>query len=217
MIKKKNPKCKIIAYCHGGLPSVPIEYVYNRLIDEIYVHSKIEKQILKNFFGWKKSKIFVSKSFRHFDNKKINSNKFYLPYSFNYDYKLEENLNILSQEYDLSSIKIASHPFSKNNINQKKLIDYFSKIKKITPKTRKNPDNIAIFLGVTGSILEALQNKLTVIHVTNNPHFELYSNFLWRNIKIKKISERIFVYKLKKKDNLIKYSPINYFIKKHRL
>ena len=217
LIKKKNPKCKIIAYCHGGLPSVPIEYVYNRLIDEIYVHSKIEKQILKNFFGWKKSKIFVSKSFRHFDNKKINSNKFYLPYSFNYDYKLEENLNILSQEYDLSSIKISSHPFSKNNINQKKLIDYFSKIKKITPKTRKNPDNIAIFLGVTGSILEALQNKLTVIHVTNNPHFELYSNFLWRNIKIKKISERIFVYKLKKKDNLIKYSPINYFIKKHRL
>ena len=72
-------------------------------------------------------------------------------------------------------------------------------------------------MGVTGSILEALQNKLTVIHVTNNPHFELYSNFLWKNIKIKKISKRIFVYKLKKKNNLIQYSSINYFIKKHKL
>lgn len=216
-IKEKNPKCQIVAYCHGGLPSVPIEYVHHRLIDKIYVHSKTEKQILNNFFGWKKSKIFVSKSFRHIDKKKINSNKFYLPYSFNYDYKLEKNLNFLSQEYDLSSIKIVSHPFSKNTINQKKLIDYFNKIKKISSKSRKNRDKLAIFLGVTGSILEALQNKLTVIHVTNNPHFELYSNLLWKNIKIKKISKRIFVYKLKRKHNLIQYSSVNYFIKKHRL
>ena len=81
----------------------------------------------------------------------------------------------------------------------------------------KKQDNIAIFLGVTGSILEALQNKLTVIHVTNNPQFELYSDFLWKNILVKKISSRIFVYKLKEKTTLIKYSNKNYFIKKNKL
>ncbi len=217
LIKEKNPKSQIIAYCHGGLPSVPIEYVHNKLIDKIYVHSKIEKQILNVFFGWKNSKIFVSKSFRHFNKKKITSNKFYLPYSFDYDYKLQENLNFLSKKYDLRSIKIVSHPFSKNSLNEKRLINHFYRIKKKQYKISKNRSKIAIFLGVTGSILEALQNKLTVIHVTNNPHFELYSNFLWKNIEVKKLSKRIFVYKLKKKNNLIQYSSINYFIRKHRL
>ena len=69
-IKKKNPNCKVIAYCHGGLPSLPIEYFDNKLVDKIYVHSQVEKNILHNFFGWKKKKIILTKSFRHYNKKK---------------------------------------------------------------------------------------------------------------------------------------------------
>ena len=217
LIKKKNPNCKVIAYCHGGLPSLPIEYFDNKLVDKIYVHSQVEKNILNNFFGWKKKKIVLTKSFRHYDKKKICSNNFYLPYNFNFNFSLKDDLDFISSKYNLRLTKIVSHPFSRNSINQKKIKDYFNKIKKKNNLIVKKQDNIAIFLGVTGSILEALQNKLTVIHVTNNPQFELYSNFLWKNILVKKISSRIFVYKLKEKNNLIKYSNKNYFIKKNKL
>ena len=217
VIKKKNPSCKVIAYCHGGLPSLPIEYFDNKLVDKIYVHSQVEKNILNNFFGWKKKKIILTKSFRHFDKKRICSNNFYLPYIFNFNFKLKDDLDFISTKYNLRSVKIVSHPFSRNSINQKKITDYFNKIKKKNNFKIKKKDNIAIFLGVTGSILEALQNKLTVIHVTNNPQFELYSNFLWKNILVKKISSRIFSYKLKDKNTLIKYSNKNYFIKKNKL
>lgn len=217
LIKKKNPKCKIIAYCHGGLPSLPIEYFDNKFIDKIHVHSRVEKNILNNFFGWKKEKIVLTKSFRHFDKKKICSNNFYLPYNFNFNSKLKDDLDFISSKYNLRLIKIVSHPFSRNSISQKKITNYFNKLKRKNNLMIKKQDNIAIFLGVTGSILEALQNKLTVIHVTNNPQFELYSDFLWKNILVKKISSRIFVYKLKEKTTLIKYSNKNYFIKKNKL
>tara|TARA_B100001057_G_scaffold354793_1_gene356777 strand:- start:1283 stop:2563 length:1281 start_codon:yes stop_codon:yes gene_type:complete len=217
LIKKKNPNCKVIAYCHGGLPSLPIEYFDNELVDKIYVHSKVEKNILNNFFGWKKKKIILTKSFRHYNKKKICSNNFYLPYSFNFNFRLKDDLDFISSKYNLGSIKIVSHPFSGSSKNQKKITDYFNKIKKKNNLIVKKQDNIAIFLGVTGSILEALQNKLTVIHVTNNPQFELYSNFLWKNILVKKINSRIFVYKLKEKNTLVKYSNKNYFIKKNKL
>ena len=66
-------------------------------------------------------------------------------------------------------------------------------------------------MGVTGSILEALQNGLNVSHVTNNPQFELYSNFLWKNIKVTQISERIFSYKLEK-NNLIFFLKKKFFL-----
>ena len=217
LIKKKNPTCKIIAYCHGGLPSLPIEYVANNLIDKIYIHSKIERDILIKFFRWKKSKVFLTRSFRHIDNKKIKPNKIYLPYSFTFNQKLKEDLNFIFSKYNLRLIKIASHPFTKNSFSERKLLEYVKQLKYNKNLKQNKKEKVAIFLGVTGSILEALQNNFKVIHITNNPQFESYSNFLWKNINVIKISHRIFVYKLKKKNNLIMYSKKNFFIKKNKL
>ena len=217
LIKKKNRKCEIIAYCHGGLPSLPIEYTQNKLIDKIYVHSKVEQSILTKFFGWKKTKIFLTKSFRHFKKNKIKPNKLYLPYNFNFNKKLKEDLHFLFSRYDMGRIKVVSHPFVKNSRNQKKLHNYIHHLKQKKNSKYDKKNTKTIFLGVTGSILEALQNGLNVIHVTNNPQFELYSNFLWKNIKVTQISERIFSYKLEKKNNLIFFSKKNFFIKKNKL
>ena len=88
---------------------------------------------------------------------------------------------------------------------------------KISNNKGQTPNNISIFIGVTGSILEGLQNGINIVHIMNNPEFELYSNYLWKDFLINKMSERIYLYKLKRGNTLIQYSKENYFIKKFNL
>lgn len=216
-IKKKNVKTKVIGYGHGGLPSLPTEYFKNKNIDKFYLHSKTEKEILINNQGWKKNQLFVDKSFRHIRKNNVKKNYIYLPYNFTLNSKLYLDFKKLFMKYNLDNFKIANHPamlHSKKHLVLKAIINY---LKKKHKNQGLKVDNTSIFLGVTGSILEGLQNKINIIHLMNYPEFELYSNHLWKNIIVKKLFERIYLYKLKKGSNLIVYSKKNYFIKKFDL
>ena len=61
-----------------------------------------------------------------------------------------------------------------------------------------------IFIGTTGSIIEALERGSEVIQICDDPFFDIYSPRIWPSIKVIKIDEYIYSYKLKKKGNLIK-------------
>jgi hypothetical protein len=213
ILKKKFPNSKIICYCHGGLPSLPIEYIPNKNISQIIVHSNVEKNILKNFFKWEKKKIFVMKSFRFINKNNVKKNFMYLPYYFILSSRLIEDINSLLKNFKLDKFEVIPHPHTFNMSCQKNIISYFEKNKLSSKNQFMILKNYVICIGVTGAILEALQNKLNVIHITINPEFELYSDFLWNNIIIEKFSDRIFIYKLKNNTNLINYSQKNYFLK----
>ena len=73
------------------------------------------------------------------------------------------------------------------------------KLKKVNKKL-----NYSIFIGTSGSIIEALENGKKVIQITEENIFDFYSQKIWKNIMSKKISENIFIYKLRKKNQLIK-------------
>ena len=64
-------------------------------------------------------------------------------------------------------------------------------------------------MGYTGSIIEALERGNSVIHITENPIFEIYSDKIWKSIKCYKINENIFTYSLKKKGKLIVFGKKN--------
>ena len=65
--------------------------------------------------------------------------------------------------------------------------------------------NYLIFIGNSGSIVEYLERGSIVIQICDYPLFDIYTNNIWPSIISKKISENIYVYKLKKKGNLIKF------------
>ena len=64
-------------------------------------------------------------------------------------------------------------------------------------------------------MIEALERGVKVIHISFDPVFEIYSNQLWPNIKIKKIDEHIFEYSLRKKNQLIKFNKNEIMLKKY--
>ena len=56
--------------------------------------------------------------------------------------------------------------------------------------------NISIFFGVTAAILEALEKGSRVIHICSDPVFQSYSEDLWPNLKVKKITNFIYEYNI---------------------
>ncbi len=73
-------------------------------------------------------------------------------------------------------------------------------------KKKFNNENLSIFIGSTGAIVEALERGYSIIQVTEDPLFDLYSDKIWKSIHSKRISNNIFSYKLKKKGSLLNLS-----------
>ena len=167
-------------------------------------------------FGWKKKQIKIEKAFR-FNNNKIKKNFIYLPYDFHLTKNFYNDLKYLFNNYYLDDFEIANHPAMLKSEKHKFLIKMINnfKNKKIYNK-KLEIKNSSIFIGVTGSILEGLQNKLNIIHLMNFPELEMYSSNIWKNISNKKINDRIYTYSLIN-GNFLKYSQSNSFIKKYNL
>ena len=88
---------------------------------------------------------------------------------------------------NLHDFEIKNHPHSsksKKHIllieNLRKKIDLYSK-----KNNKKKSNNISIFVGATGSIIEALDKNIRVFHLCEDPVFESYDNKIWPTIKAK--------------------------------
>ena len=81
-------------------------------------------------------------------------------------------------------------------------------------KKRNINQNTSIFIGTSGSIIEALERGSNVIQICDDPFFDIYSSKIWPSIKINKIAQNIYTYKLKKRGNLIKFGDKKNNLKK---
>ena len=57
-----------------------------------------------------------------------------------------------------------------------------------------------IFGSATGVCIQALEENIKVYHIPNLEILDVFSEKIWPNIKVKKISNNVFVYKIKKKN-----------------
>lgn len=69
--------------------------------------------------------------------------------------------------------------------------------------------NYLIFIGTSSALVEALERGSDVIQICDNPLIDKYSENLWPSLKSIKISENIFIYKLRKKKNMLKFGKKN--------
>ena len=64
---------------------------------------------------------------------------------------------------------------------------------------------LSIFIGATGSVVEALERNVYTIHICENPSLELYSKKLWKFIQVKRINNYIYKYDSIGRNRLIKF------------
>lgn len=224
--KNYSKKIKTVGYIHSPPEALPVQSIKksgspDKLIlngnDQIYCYHK--------YLGWKKNQLLNFKSLRFNTEqikKKDNLNKIFLSYSIKNSHKILNSLKYLYYQkiIDIKKFKIQPHPLTKKN---KEILQIVNKIKKI--KTKKNYtfkmyDNqkIAIFIGATGAPSEFLERGINSIHICDDPIIEIYSEKLYPSIKVKKITNNIYFYKLRKKDNFLrlglKKDNLNSYLKK---
>ena len=111
-----------------------------------------------------------------------------------------KNLSIYLKDFEVKNHPVAKNS-KKNNIMLKK-INYLIKNQKFIKNS--NYKSVAVFIGASGGIVEALERGYKVIQICEIPIFHAYSNKIWKSIKSRQLTDNIFTYSLVKKGSLIK-------------
>ena len=201
---------KINGFIHS-YPSIPTNLVKRKISpDNLIVASDDQKYCLSRFFGWNEENIYLKESSRFINEDKKNmNNKIYLPINFISAKKILDLIDILFQKLkyiNYNELIIQNHPACKNSKKHIYLSDKLSeKIKYMIKNNNfKYKEKISIFIGSTGSIVEALDNDIKVYHICEDMVMESYNKIMWPSINFENISNNIIKYEKNTDDRLIK-------------
>lgn len=212
IIKYLNTKkIKSIGYIHSPPQALPINFIKkSNSPSDLFLNSKDQKSCFIKL-GWKSNQLHLARSTRFLTNRTNLSNKIFLPISIKSFDVILSSLNFLFLNSNLNNkiFKIQNHPTTSGSSHHLKLIKKINNLLVSNKKQKKLKlskykfKNCSIFIGATGAIAEALERDIEVIHICEFPIMDMYNNFFWKNLIISKVSENIFIYKIKKKSDMI--------------
>ena len=217
VVKSRNLKTKVIGYMHGAplpLPTNLIKKSYSP--DKIIVNGADQRKCFEKFLGWKKKDIIIKPSSRFKSKNIIKKNLIYLPANIKKPRIILESLaNLIENKLiNLHHVKIKEHPAALGFSYAKPLIEKIMKLR----KKQENLNNykykdVLIFVGLSGGVIEALEKNLNVIHIVEDNQIDLYNKEIWPNVINKQLFKNVYVYKLKKRGQMIKFgnNTTNYF------
>jgi len=214
LVNKINPSIKCLAYLHTALPALPTEFILSEFTQhDLISHGNVNKIILKKL-GWKNKNFILNKSFRYKKrDKTFFRNKIFLPYDFKdslYIFKQIKKIINYKKMNIYSSFEIVNHPFMTNS---KKHLNLIKNLNKIMIDNKSKINNFCLCVGSTATIIESLENGIDVVHLVNEPIFEVYTSFFWKHLKTKFLEKNIFLYSLKKKNSYISFGTHNEFLR----
>ena len=223
-IKKNDHTVKTLGYLHCAPWPLQLDLIYkNQPLDNLVVSGVQQKKVLKNFLGWEKNKISVIPSLRFNKTKKKEFNGYlFVPFKLdnetNYLKRLEEYLDKFANQ-NLNKISVRIHPLnqkSKKHIKFKYRCNQI--LSKYVKKKANQKSNYSLFFGsATGVCIQALEEGTNIIHFPNNEKIDVFSNKFWPSLKIKRIGDKIFEYKIKKKHQIFFVKNENEKFKKYFL
>jgi len=217
-IKKNFSDIRCVGYVHSfpSFASHLLKKDYSP--DQIILNSNDQQSTFCKYLGWKYKEIKLMPSARFRTNYNQDMvNKIYLPINFfssnNILLKFRKIINYLHQ-YNLKNFIIQNHPACLQSRKHVKLIHAMNLILSKLNNEKKNLKNTSIFIGATGSIIEALSYGFEVYHIVEDPVFEAYSPNFWPSIKLNFINDGIIKYKVKN-FNFMKFGKSDYLVTKY--
>jgi|TARA_B110000438_G_scaffold77821_1_gene77995 hypothetical protein len=203
--KKISRNNKVYGYYHRMPEPFQSEMIYkSKDLDKLFVCSKIQKEVFKKYFYWPENKVKIIPSIRY-DKLKIRTNVIFIPYEIkDIDFYLSRlKFLLIKEKMSTKNITVSIHPLKrkhKDHISFKKKILKLLKENKILSKKNKN---IPIILSEPGGVAaECLETVGQAFHITNST-FDIFSEKIWKNIKVLKQSDYIYKYVKLKKNNFI--------------
>jgi hypothetical protein len=212
-LKNNFKNIEILGYIHSPPLSFPTNFIFrkNTCPNKLIVNGDDQFYCFNKHLGWKKSSLKQMKSFRFLkDQKKNFTNTIFLPLEIKSPEKVMNSFKTLikKKKFSINNFLIRNHPVS-NTFSNKKLINYIKILKEDKKFNNKKKINYSIFIGNSGSIIEALERGSKALHICEDEIFDVYSSLLYPNLTIKKISENIYEYRIKKRGHLINFGSKN--------
>ena len=212
LVNNINPSIKCFAYLHTALPALPTEFILSKFNQHNLISHGNENKIILKKLGWKNKNFIINKSFRYKKrDKNFFRNKIFLPYDFKDSLYIVDQIKKIINHKKLniySSFEIVNHPFMTNS---KKHLDLIKNLNEIMIDSKYKVNNFCVCVGSTATIIESLENGVDVVHLVNEPIFEVYTPFFWRHLKTNILEKNIFYYLLKKKNSYINFGTNNEF------
>lgn len=210
LIKNYIPKAKITGYIHAPPQPIPTNLLKkSNKPHTIIVNGNDQKNCMKKLLGWKNNDILVKPSSRFLIQNSMKKKNIYLPVNISNKKKVLSCLKKLQKlnYINLHDYKIKVHPAAMGSNNISYLVKSISEIKKNKLKFKKNVlfQDCIIFIGMTGGIIEALERNIKLIHITQDNEIDMYNKDIWPNIIAEKLYDNIYIYKLKKKGQMLKF------------
>ena len=207
-LKKINNKTNIICYLHCAGWPLQTELIYKeKKIDKMIVSGIDQKEKLIKYLNWPKKKIEHIPSLR-FEKKKKNlfNGIVFIPFEIFQRNKILENFdNFIGnlKKKSFNKLKCKIHPLNESSSKHRELA---IKIDKIIKKNSDKFNNFCkkkssiIFGSATGVCVQSIEEGITIYHFPNNDVLDVFSEKIWPNIKVKKLSDKVYEYSLKKKN-----------------
>tara|TARA_B100001964_G_C14238884_1_gene603923 strand:+ start:767 stop:2098 length:1332 start_codon:yes stop_codon:yes gene_type:complete len=218
--KRKNKKVITIGYVHD-VQALPVHYApLEGLPDILLLHSLDQKKYLIKYLKWPKKNIKLIPSMRFIQKSKNLDSKIFLPNTIvnsKIIIKEFENFLELSKKKSIPKLNVKIHPTSENMNKQIKLKSKLeSIISNYGDRFDKNKKNrLSIVIGLTSSVVEILEHNIKVLHISSEPVFECYNQIFWPSIKTTQISKYIFIYKIVRKNNSLRFGTKKNQLKKY--
>jgi len=205
---KENTTVKTVGYIHSPPLAFPSNFIKKKFSpSKIVLNGDDQLKCFVNYLGWNKKDIKVKESNR-FLNKKTNFSKtIFLPLNIDSETIILNGLQFLMKNLSiyLRDFEVKNHPValnSKKNNTMLTKINYLIKNQKFIKNSKYK--SVAVFIGASGGIVEALERGYKVIQICEIPIFQAYSNKIWKSIKSRQLTDNIYTYSLVKKGSLIK-------------
>ena len=210
MSKKISSKIKTIGYVHSFPMGLPTNYIYrDGSPEKLILNGSDQYYCFKNYLNWPSDKLQILPSTKFLKSSENMSGYIYLPPFLNSSdviIKLLKKFFCSNEKLYIPNLKVKNHPVTGNSKKHLQIVreinDLLSNNKNSFLKENYGK-KLSIFIGATSAPIEALERGTKVIHICDDPVFQKYSNELWPSIRIKKINDNIYEYKLLQKGNLI--------------
>lgn len=207
IIKKKYKSIKVIGYIHSPPLALPSNLIFRKCCPhKLIVNSNDQKYCFSKFLGWKKKNLIYFPSFRFRKNNQKYENLIFFPLQIKNEKTVLDNLNYLhiKKIINLRYYKIKVHPtnlFSEKN--KKIVLKFYRSFKNVVKNNKEHNSKFLVYVGNSGAAIESLERGNKVIHITEDNFLDMYSKSLWPNIKVIKVKENVYIYKIIKKNQLI--------------
>ncbi len=207
--KATNNRVMVKGYIHS-VPSYPSHLLYKKFYpDHLIVSSNDQFNFFKAYILPQSHKIELLPSARfYYQEEKDMYNKIFLPIEFYSESLILKKITYLLKNFlannDFSKYEVKNHPACYNSVKHIKLSNKINEIiKNNKNKVKTNLNKNSIFIGSTGSIVEALEVGVEVFHITEDSTLEVYSDFIWDNVKVSEIEENLYKYSLTNKNKTL--------------